>query len=188
MISLAPGSWQFQNKMGFCNPRGSQHHHQLTINAIPTKLWHILLLSTLVVSPNVHFLPLPSSGIIGGKYYSLPNCKNYLMSLLPNPIVSYFLFYYYGPPPFTSNSFNVLNCNDGFSKSIWQTKAFLRVAFFAWPADLGKILIMDNLRKWYVIVIDRCFICKRNVESVDHLLLYCEVVCALWIIIFFRSL
>jgi hypothetical protein len=49
------------------------------------------------------------------------------------------------------------------------------VAFFAWSSALGKILTMDNLRKKHVIVIDRCCLCKRNRESVDHLLLHCKV-------------
>jgi hypothetical protein len=39
---------------------------------------------------------------------------------------------------------------------------------------------MDNLRKWQVIVIDRYYMCKRNGEFVDHLLLYCEVAYAIW--------
>jgi hypothetical protein len=32
-------------------------------------------------------------------------------------------------------------------KSIWKTKAPLKVAFFAWAAALGKILTLDNLRR-----------------------------------------
>jgi hypothetical protein len=43
-----------------------------------------------------------------------------------------------------------------------------------------------NLRKRRVIVIDGCCMCKRNRESVDHLLLHCEVDCALWNAIFSR--
>ena len=30
----------------------------------------------------------------------------------------------------------------------------MRVAFFAWPAALGKIPAMDNLKKWHVIMVD----------------------------------
>jgi hypothetical protein len=34
----------------------------------------------------------------------------------------------------------------------WKSKTPLRVAFFVWMAALGKILIMDNLRKKNIIV------------------------------------
>jgi hypothetical protein len=71
-------------------------------------------------------------------------------------------------------------------KSIWRTKVPLKVAFFAWVAALGKILTLDNLRKRQVIVIDRCCMCKKNWESVDHLLLHYEVTCLLWNAIFSR--
>jgi hypothetical protein len=53
------------------------------------------------------------------------------------------------------------------------------VAFFTWSAAVGKIFTMDNLRKWHVIVVDRCYMCKRDGESVYHLLHY-EVACVLW--------
>ena len=39
---------------------------------------------------------------------------------------------------------------------------------------------MDNLRKRHVIVVDKCCMGKKNGKSVDYLILYCEVVCALW--------
>jgi hypothetical protein len=64
-------------------------------------------------------------------------------------------------------------------KSIWRTKVPLKVAFFAWAAGLGKILTVDNLRKRHVIVIDRCCMCKKNGESVDHLILHCDAACVL---------
>jgi hypothetical protein len=47
--------------------------------------------------------------------------------------------------------------------------------FFVWSAALRKILTLDNLRKKHVIVINRCYMCKKDGESVDHLLLHCKV-------------
>jgi hypothetical protein len=44
---------------------------------------------------------------------------------------------------------------------------------------LGKILTLDNLSKRQVIVINRYCMRKKNMESVDHLLLHCEVPCVL---------
>jgi hypothetical protein len=65
-------------------------------------------------------------------------------------------------------------------KSVWWTKVPLKAAFFAWSTAIGKILIMNNLRKQRITVVDRCCMCKKNGESVDHILLHCEVGNALW--------
>jgi hypothetical protein len=60
-------------------------------------------------------------------------------------------------------------------KSIWHVKAPLRVSFFVWTAALGKILTHDNLRRRHIVVVERCCMCKKSEESVDHLLLHCDV-------------
>ena len=60
-----------------------------------------------------------------------------------------------------------------------------RAAFFVWSATLGKILTLENLRKRQVVVINRCYMCKKDGESVNHLL-HCEVAHALWCNIFSR--
>jgi hypothetical protein len=39
-------------------------------------------------------------------------------------------------------------------RCIWRSKVPLRVVFFAWLATLGKILILNNLRKRHIIVVD----------------------------------
>jgi hypothetical protein len=61
-----------------------------------------------------------------------------------------------------------------------------RAAFFTWTAILGKILTLDNLKKRRAIVINRCCMCKRDGESVDHLLIQGDVASALWSAIFSR--
>ena len=60
-------------------------------------------------------------------------------------------------------------------KGIWKVKVPLRVSFFMWTVSLGKILTLDNLRKRGLIVMDWCCMCKRSGESINHLLLHCEV-------------
>jgi hypothetical protein len=47
------------------------------------------------------------------------------------------------------------------------------LAFFAWSATLGKILTLDRLKQWHIIIVDWSYMCKKNGETVDHLLLYC---------------
>jgi hypothetical protein len=69
---------------------------------------------------------------------------------------------------------------------VWRTQAPPRAAFFTWSAALGKILTVDNLRKRHLIIVDRCCLCKRDGESVDHILLHCDVASALWNNIFSR--
>jgi hypothetical protein len=43
-----------------------------------------------------------------------------------------------------------------FFMNIFGRITFPGVAFFVWLATLGKILTMDNLRKWHVIVVNWC--------------------------------
>jgi len=83
--------------------------------------------------------------------------------------------------------YNVLVPHDGISfplRSIWRNKAPLIVVFFACLAALKKILTVDNPKKWHVIVVNWCYMCKKSGESVDHLLLQCEMSRALWNSIF----
>ena len=65
-------------------------------------------------------------------------------------------------------------------KSIWKQKIPSRVAFFVWTAALGKYLMIGNLRKRKVWILDWCYMCKRNDESVDHLSLHCPFAMDLW--------
>jgi hypothetical protein len=71
-------------------------------------------------------------------------------------------------------------------KSIWHTKAPPSVAFFVQSAAIDKILTLDNLRKRNMVLINRCGMCKRDEETIDHLLLHCECAQALWNAFFSR--
>ena len=60
-------------------------------------------------------------------------------------------------------------------KSIWQQKILARVAFFVWTTTLRKCLTIDYLRKGTIWILDWCYMCKCNGESVDHLFLHCPI-------------
>jgi len=60
------------------------------------------------------------------------------------------------------------------------------MAFFVWTAALRKILTHDNLRRRGIVVVEWCVMCKKHGESVDHLLLHCDVARVVWS--FFYSL
>jgi hypothetical protein len=44
----------------------------------------------------------------------------------------------------------------------------------------GKILTHDNLHKSNIVVVEWCCMCKKNGESINYLLLHCEVARELW--------
>ncbi|KAF5457906.1 hypothetical protein F2P56_021979 [Juglans regia] len=71
-------------------------------------------------------------------------------------------------------------------RKLWCNKAPLKASFFVWTAALGKILTTDNLRRRNIIIADWCCMCKRGGESVDHLLLHCEVARTIWDAVFNR--
>jgi hypothetical protein len=69
-------------------------------------------------------------------------------------------------------------------KKVWRSRAPSKVNFFIWTAALGKILTTDNLRKRRLFVLDWCGMCKRDGESVDHLLLHCSIAHEIWDLVF----
>ena len=56
--------------------------------------------------------------------------------------------------------------------------------FFAWEASWGKVLTLDSLQRRGFQLPNRCFLCECEEESVNHILIYCTVVRALWDIVF----
>jgi len=54
------------------------------------------------------------------------------------------------------------------------------------PRELRKILTIDNLRKWCVLVVSLCCMCKRSGAFVDHLLVHCDMAMTVWNAFFSR--
>jgi hypothetical protein len=69
-------------------------------------------------------------------------------------------------------------------KSIWAFKAPQRVSFFVWTAAWGRILTCDNLMRRDYTMAGWCCMCHCDGETVDHLLLHCPEVHALWSFVF----
>ncbi|WKA02253.1 hypothetical protein VitviT2T_020466 [Vitis vinifera] len=65
-------------------------------------------------------------------------------------------------------------------KSIWVNSVPTKVAFFAWEASWEKVLTLDRLQRrgWHLP--NCCFLCGCAEESVNHILIHCTVVRALW--------
>ncbi|KAF5453608.1 hypothetical protein F2P56_028501 [Juglans regia] len=85
--------------------------------------------------------------------------------------------------------YHVLTCQgvcDFPWKSIWKVKVTNKVAFFCWFVSHDKILTIENLRKHGICIVDWCYMCNKDSESVIHLFLHCEVAKSLWNVIFGR--
>jgi hypothetical protein len=50
--------------------------------------------------------------------------------------------------------------------------------------NIGGVRKEGLLRRQQIIVVDWCYLCKKNRETVDHLLLHCKRTSALWNSIF----
>ncbi|RVX12468.1 putative clathrin assembly protein [Vitis vinifera] len=82
------------------------------------------------------------------------------------------------------NGLVVINAYDFPHRGVWVNMVPTKVAFFAWEAGWGKILTLDRLQKRGWQFPNRCFLCVCEEESVNHILLHCMVVRALWDIVF----
>jgi hypothetical protein len=59
-------------------------------------------------------------------------------------------------------------------KSIWKMKASPCIAFFLWATTMGRILTVDNLRRWGFHLINQCCLCKKDEKTINHPLFHCE--------------
>ena len=70
------------------------------------------------------------------------------------------------------------------SGSIWRASVPPKVTFFAWEASRGKVLTLEQLQRRGCLLENRCFLCLPEVETMDHLLLYCVKIRVLWNLLF----
>ena len=69
-------------------------------------------------------------------------------------------------------------------KAIWGVHAPKRVSFFAWSASWGRILTADNLMLRGYHLVGWCCMCRWDGETINHLLIHCEMAGGLWSFVF----
>ena len=65
-------------------------------------------------------------------------------------------------------------------RSIWNPIVLSKLGFFAWEASWGKVLILDQLKRRGIPLVNRCFLCEENEETIDHLFIHCSRAKMLW--------
>ena len=69
-------------------------------------------------------------------------------------------------------------------KIIWNSCVQPKISFFAWEASWGKTLTLNQIQKRGWALVNRCYLCHSNEESINHLLLHCVKTRALWEMLF----
>ena len=54
------------------------------------------------------------------------------------------------------------------------------MAFFLWTAARGGILTIDNIVKKNLPLVNWCYLCRCEEETMDHLLIHCKYAHTLW--------
>ena len=59
-------------------------------------------------------------------------------------------------------------------RSIWNPIVPPKLGFFAWEASWGKVLTLDQLKRRGIPLVNRCFLCEDDEETIDYLLIHCS--------------
>lgn len=65
-------------------------------------------------------------------------------------------------------------------KQIWKSRALPRVAFLTWKAVKETILTINMLKRRWITMVNKCYLCKSDEKTSNHLLLRCPKTHSLW--------
>ena len=65
-------------------------------------------------------------------------------------------------------------------RSIWNPIVPPKLGFFAWEASWGKVRTLDQLKRRGIPLVNGCFLCEEEEETIDHLLIHCSRAKMLW--------
>ena len=60
------------------------------------------------------------------------------------------------------------------ARTIWTAWVPIRASFFGWEVAWSRLLTTDRLKRFSWSIPNRCFLCKKEKETIYHLLLFCE--------------
>ena len=63
---------------------------------------------------------------------------------------------------------------------VWNPVAPPKTGVFAWEAAWGKVLTLDHLKRRGMNFANRCFMCEEEEETIEHLLIHCNLAKILW--------
>ena len=66
------------------------------------------------------------------------------------------------------------------SSLVWNPWVPKGVSFFAWEAIWRRILTMDQLKRRGWALSSRCYLCKADEESANHVLIHCPKAAMIW--------
>uniref|UniRef100_M1AL70 Reverse transcriptase zinc-binding domain-containing protein n=1 Tax=Solanum tuberosum TaxID=4113 RepID=M1AL70_SOLTU len=65
-------------------------------------------------------------------------------------------------------------------KQIWKIRISYKVACFTWLLTKESVLTRENLIRRKISLCSRCFLCEKEVETVNHLFLHSSITDQLW--------
>lgn len=65
-------------------------------------------------------------------------------------------------------------------KIVWNNNVPTKISFFTWLVHHNSLLTQDNLERKGRTLVNRCCMCKKELEIINHLFLHCSVAHSIW--------